>query len=1105
MKTQLTFIILMAVKFAGAQTEQVVIPNGHASEVKRVIVDDQRKYFYAADKEKIVMWDIATGYQLYSFPVVDDINGIGVSHAGDKIVYLNGSKIYCYSTINGKKLWEKGFIDNATVMLMFTPDDKRIWVPTDKGIGWYNAADGDNDYVSGMVGIEQIVDLYSINNDKDVLLVNSEGWQIRNAEYGTQSAKFKFPPKTESEWYLPYSKLFVSAAELTAQSSTLTFQRMSDGVVVKKLITPTTFSHIFVLPSLTDSRVLISKKYFAGYTPLVKYELYNTDGFVLERTINLSKKQTSGEITNGFLFGDKMRGYFSTFRDIIGVDLQTGGPIKGFNNLIQDVSDHKYNSTTGRLDIMADEYQFRGFNLQTLRPEFYFPSHSHFINQWAISNDNKLYADFDYNKSEIKKSADNTIAFSTPTTRRISILDTHIFFDDDDKNLYYSVDPIRDPVRDNEDKALIRYNLATKVKQQLFKYTYQSEPTLTTDNKTVISVSKTGENGFIELRDLKTNTITTKIATGKSIAKYVYLSADGKKVAGYSEDDKLLTIYDVAGGTPASSVKEFVPDFGLGMGKTLFGMNNSLSLFFATSSTGDLVAFNSANGQQVYKIHAHNNSIIQLYFSPDDRLIYTLSEDNTIKLWWAATGKLLGTVFLFKNSNDYVFVDEFGRFDGTPNGIKQLYYLKNRVVIQLDLVYEKYFTPNMFQRMLNGEVFPPFPGGDLNPVPKVRISYAQVTRNLNVVDDKIATYNNTTGVAEITVNASAENDKVDEIRLFHNGKIVNLATRGLFVTDNATGTDTKKYTINLLPGINSIRAVALNSQRTESKADEISVTYQTGAAPANPPAPANPNNLDAVIANIDKNATLHLVVVGINQYKNPKMSLNYALADATAFKDEAEKDAKTMTPNVKTYFITDEKADKDGILQALKTVQQNAKPQDVLIFYYAGHGVISQKNKEFYLVPNDVTDLKNVDEALAEHGIPSKLLQQYAIDIAAQKQVFILDACQSAGAFATLLTNDANQQKSLAVVARSTGTHWIAASGSQQFANEFSQLGHGAFTYVLLKAMDGEAASNKMVTINGLKNYLQVQVPDLMKKYNGTPQYPASYGFGSDFPVEVMK
>jgi len=250
---------------------------------------------------------------------------------------------------------------------------------------------------------------------------------------------------------------------------------------------------------------------------------------------------------------------------------------------------------------------------------------------------------------------------------------------------------------------------------------------------------------------------------------------------------------------------------------------------------------------------------------------------------------------------------------------------------------------------------------------------------------------------------------------------------------------------------------------------------------------------------------LHLVVVGINKYRNEKMSLNYALADATSFKDEVEKSAKTMLTNIKTYFVTDTTADKNGITDAFAEVQKNAKPRDVFVFYYAGHGVISEKNKEFYLVPTDVTDLKNVDEALAEKGIASKLLQGYAIDIQAQKQLFILDACQSAGAFESLLQNDGKQQKSIAMLARSTGTHWMAASGAQQFANEFAQLGHGAFTYVLLQALKGEAASNKMITVNGLKNFMQVQVPVLMKKYNGTAQYPASYGIGNDFPVEILK
>jgi uncharacterized caspase-like protein len=231
------------------------------------------------------------------------------------------------------------------------------------------------------------------------------------------------------------------------------------------------------------------------------------------------------------------------------------------------------------------------------------------------------------------------------------------------------------------------------------------------------------------------------------------------------------------------------------------------------------------------------------------------------------------------------------------------------------------------------------------------------------------------------------------------------------------------------------------------------------------------------------------------------MSLNYALADAQSFKDEVEKDAKSVLSQVQTYFITDAEAKKDGISGAFDRIKATAKPEDVFIFYYAGHGVIGQ-NGEFYLVPTDVSNLRNVQEELDQKGIPAKMMQEYAIEIPAQKQLFILDACQSAGAFEELLTQEGSQQKSIAVVSRSTGTHWIAASGAKQFANEFAQLGHGAFTYVLLEALQGAAQEGQWITVNGLKNYLQIKVPELMKKYSGTQQYPASYGFGSDFPVE---
>jgi hypothetical protein len=476
-------------------------------------------------------------------------------------------------------------------------------------------------------------------------------------------------------------------------------------------------------------------------------------------------------------------------------------------------------------------------------------------------------------------------------------------------------------------------------------------------------------------------------------------------------------------------------------------------------------------------------------------------------IFWDAFKKIELAKLFFYGTNDWVCVTPDGRFDASTNAMKEIYYTQGKEIIALDNLYESYYTPQLIARLIAKEQFEPVPDiNNLKIKPTAKMLYEQKSRNLNVEDD-ITTYTSTTGIAEITINATAPDDAIDEIRLFHNGKIVTLTTRNLIVSDDIkNNTTSKKYTINLLNGSNTFRAVALNTQRTESKPDEIMVNYQAPNQPNNnTPNNNTSNNTVGTIDLVDKNATLHLVVVGINKYQNEKLSLNYALADATAFKNEIEKDAKTVLAQVKTYLITDNAADKKGITDALNEVQKTAKAQDVFLFYYAGHGVISEKNKEFYLVPTDVSDLKNIDAVLEQKGIAAKLLQAYAINIQAQKQLFILDACQSAGAFEQLMSNDGNQQKNIGVVARATGTHWMAASGAQQFANEFASLGHGVFTYVLLEALKGQAAANQMITVNNLKIYLQKSVPELMKKYNGTPQYPSSYGFGNDFPIGVVK
>ena len=55
-------------------------------------------------------------------------------------------------------------------------------------------------------------------------------------------------------------------------------------------------------------------------------------------------------------------------------------------------------------------------------------------------------------------------------------------------------------------------------------------------------------------------------------------------------------------------------------------------------------------------------------------------------------------------------------------------------------------------------------------------------------------------------------------------------------------------------------------------------------------------------------------------------------------------------------------------------------------------------------------------------------------------------------------------------------------------ATEFGKLGHGVFTYALLKGLSGEAdgaPNDGKVTIKELEAYINDQVPELTKLYRG--------------------
>src|SRR5690606_23211120 len=159
----------------------------------------------------------------------------------------------------------------------------------------------------------------------------------------------------------------------------------------------------------------------------------------------------------------------------------------------------------------------------------------------------------------------------------------------------------------------------------------------------------------------------------------------------------------------------------------------------------------------------------------------------------------------------------------------------------------------------------------------------------------------------------------------------------------------------------------------------------------------------------------------------------------------------------------------------------------------------------FYFIPTENSRLFDAS-GLRRQAIDAVTMQEKLKNIKALKQLIILDACQSGGSVELLATRGSGEEKAIAQLSRSAGIHVLASAGSEQFATEFAELGHGLFTYVLLKGLAGDAdgaPQDGKVTIYELKSYIDDQVPEMTRKLKGRPQYPYTFSRGHDFPVVI--
>jgi len=234
---------------------------------------------------------------------------------------------------------------------------------------------------------------------------------------------------------------------------------------------------------------------------------------------------------------------------------------------------------------------------------------------------------------------------------------------------------------------------------------------------------------------------------------------------------------------------------------------------------------------------------------------------------------------------------------------------------------------------------------------------------------------------------------------------------------------------------------------------------------------------------------MYAVVVGIGSY-DAMQSLRFTDDDAYQMYAFFKSPEGGALADDQVEILVDELATKKNIEAALADKLGRADADDIVVFYYSGHGI------DGYFVPVDFDGSNN----LLSHQRVTDLLESSS----AKHKLVLADACHSGGLLAAKSSRASIDRLYEAFANTSGGTALLLSSKSSEVSLEARNLRSGVYSHFLLRGMKGEADvnSNGVVTVQELHNFLYGRVRD----YTGKRQTPVLTGsFDAEMPVAVLR
>jgi uncharacterized caspase-like protein len=240
---------------------------------------------------------------------------------------------------------------------------------------------------------------------------------------------------------------------------------------------------------------------------------------------------------------------------------------------------------------------------------------------------------------------------------------------------------------------------------------------------------------------------------------------------------------------------------------------------------------------------------------------------------------------------------------------------------------------------------------------------------------------------------------------------------------------------------------------------------------------------------------LHILVVGIDQYKDSSSNLKYAVKDSNDIAESLKAQAASIygARNIFVESITNDEATREGVLSKINQVSANIKPTDHFVLFVASHGVLL--GDQYYMVTSDYNGSLDPSKLISSNEIVDLSKQ-----IKALSQLYILDTCHAGGIDGVI---SGLYDARMSVLAKKMGLHVFASSNSVEQALD-GYKGNGLFTHTLLSGLNNNRQADKnsdeKISLIELGNYSKGKTKSIAEGL-GHSQEPLIINFGQDNPV----